>query len=73
MRENAQPIADVLVKEVAKPAVDAYTGVCRSRLASCLPAPAAWGLSSGPGLRRWLHGMPKLCCWEARHCCRAHC
>lgn len=26
MRENAQPIADVLVKEVAKPAVDAYTG-----------------------------------------------
>lgn len=28
MRENAQPIADVLVKEVAKPAVDAYTGEC---------------------------------------------
>ncbi|KAI7842762.1 hypothetical protein COHA_003510 [Chlorella ohadii] len=30
MRENAQPIADVLVKEVAKPAVDAYTEVVRS-------------------------------------------
>ena len=26
MRANAQPIADVLVKEVAKPASDAYTG-----------------------------------------------
>lgn len=26
MRENAQPMADVLVKEVAKPAADAYTG-----------------------------------------------
>ena len=26
MRDNAQPIADVLVKEVAKPAADAYTG-----------------------------------------------
>ncbi|EFN50637.1 hypothetical protein CHLNCDRAFT_37743, partial [Chlorella variabilis] len=30
MRENAQPIADVLVQEVAKPAVDAYTEVIRS-------------------------------------------
>lgn len=30
MRENAQPIADVLVKEVAKPAVDAYTGGCQT-------------------------------------------
>ena len=30
MRENAQPIADVLVKEVAKPAADAYTEVIRS-------------------------------------------
>lgn len=26
MRANAQPIADVLVKEVAKPAADSYTG-----------------------------------------------
>jgi glyceraldehyde-3-phosphate dehydrogenase (NADP+) len=26
MRANAQPIADVLVKEAAKPASDAYTG-----------------------------------------------
>ena len=30
MRENAQPIADVLVKEVAKPAKDALTEVIRS-------------------------------------------
>jgi hypothetical protein len=30
MRENAQPIADVLVKEVAKPATDAFTEVIRS-------------------------------------------
>ncbi|GAB4822972.1 hypothetical protein N2152v2_010018 [Parachlorella kessleri] len=30
MRDNAQPIADVLVKEVAKPAADAYTEVVRS-------------------------------------------
>lgn len=30
MRQNARPIADVLVKEVAKPAADAYTEVVRS-------------------------------------------
>lgn len=30
MREHARPIAAVLVKEVAKPAADAYTEVIRS-------------------------------------------
>ena len=30
MKENAQPMADVLVKEVAKPAKDAVTEVVRS-------------------------------------------
>ena len=46
MRANAQPIADVLVKEVAKPASDAYTGGCEAlsgqasmRMRTPLPLP----------------------------------
>lgn len=43
MRENAQPIADVLVQEVAKPAVDAYTGGRGLGLAGTSPAGRGWG------------------------------
>lgn len=34
MRQNAQPMADCLVKEIAKPAKDALTGACSSSAAA---------------------------------------
>jgi glyceraldehyde-3-phosphate dehydrogenase (NADP+) len=38
MRQNAQPMADCLVKEIAKPAKDALTGVLNS---ACIGAESA--------------------------------
>jgi hypothetical protein len=52
MRQHAQPIADVLVKEVAKPAADAFTGegwrdvgaAAESQAAFCGVCGVCWGV-----------------------------